>query len=96
MYLVVSYWEPVPGHEAQFEESGRAVREVLRSLPGVQLIEVFESNGKRVAVHGYKDEATYNSIVGDPNGPFSKAIAETHLEDHAQWISSDKGTTVEY
>ena len=36
MYMVVSKWGIVAGHEAQVAEQGRAVRDVLRRQPGVQ------------------------------------------------------------
>ncbi len=94
MFMVVSYWEPIPGHEEQFEQVSLAMRDIMRSQPGVDLMHAFDSNGKRVAVVGYTDEATYNAIVGNPNGPFNRALAEYRLEEHATWIGSERGTTV--
>ena len=47
MYLVVSYWEPLPGREAEFEKNGPQVGAMLRQQPGVVFMEGFKS-GKRV------------------------------------------------
>jgi heme-degrading monooxygenase HmoA len=93
MYLVVSKWEPIPGHEQEFERVGTQMRAVLSAQPGAEVIEAFETDGKVVVVHGYRDEAAYNAIINDPNGPFQHAMAEMKLEDHARWLSSEKGTT---
>jgi len=96
MYLVISHWEVVPGREAEFERDGKKVRDVLRSQPGATMITHFKSNEKFVVVHGYEDEAAYNRIVNDPNGPFVKALAETNLESSARWLGSEKGSTDPY
>lgn len=94
MYLVISHWEPMPGKDLDFEKIGPKVREVLRNHPGVELMEAIKSDGQYCAVHGYKDEATYHAVVDDPNGPFSKALAEFHLEDIARWVGSERGETL--
>ncbi|HEY3411995.1 MAG TPA: hypothetical protein VGM51_02950 [Armatimonadota bacterium] len=94
MYLVISHWEPLPGRDMDFERTGPKVREALRSTPGVEFMEAIKSDGKYTAVHGYKDEATYHAVVDDPNGPFSKALADSHLEDVARWVGSERGETI--
>ena len=94
MYLVISHWEPLPGKEADFERMGPKVREVLRSHPGVEFVEAIKSEGRYCAVHGYKDEAAYHAVVDDPNGPFSKALADFQLEEYAKWVGSDRGETL--
>ena len=94
MYLVVSQWEALPGHDEEFERIGLEVGAVLGSLPGVEFLKSFQAeSGRIVAVHGYADEATYNSIVNNPESPFIKAIQEKQLESHGRWISSDRGVT---
>ena len=94
MYLVVSYWEPVPGREAEFDRVGPQVGALLRQQPGVVMMEVFKSGGKHVAVHGYQDEATYHAIVENPDGVFARAVAETHIEEFGRWLSSERGETL--
>jgi hypothetical protein len=94
MYLVVSVWEALPGKAEAFRESGMKVGSLLKKQPGVKLLEVFESGDKFVSVHGYADEATYQRLVQDPNGPFAKAVAESRVEDYARWLSSERGETV--
>ena len=94
MYLVVSQWEAIPGHEEDFDRIGLTMRGVLAAQPGVELIKTFQAeSGKVVVVHGYTDEAAYNKVVSDPSSPFLKAMQETELESHARWISSDRGMT---
>jgi heme-degrading monooxygenase HmoA len=93
MYLVISQWKPKPGREAEFETIGRNMRALLRSTPGVQFVEGIEGPDSFYAVHAYDDEAAYNRIVQDPNGPFNRAAAEHGIEDVADWLSSVKGTT---
>jgi hypothetical protein len=55
----------------------------------------FWSGPQVVAVHAYKDEAAYNAIVNDPNGPFAAALAAHKLEEVSRWIGSEKGTALE-
>lgn len=94
MYLVVSVWEALPGQEAEFERVSLAVREALRSQPGVTMVEAFKSGNHYVAVHGYGDEAAYHRIVTYADGPFAKIIEEHALERYGRWLSSEKGETV--
>ncbi len=93
MYLVVSHWKIVPGHEEAAETAGRAMRDLLRKQPGVLSLNSIESNGKVVVVHTYADEDAYNRVVSDPTGVFENAAKEHKLEEHMEWIGSDRGPT---
>ena len=96
MYMVVSKWGIVAGHEAQVAEQGRSVRDVLRRQPGVQFVKEFTNeDGVLVAVIGYDDEATYRRVIHDPNSAFMQAIAQYRLEEHAVWVGSDRGEALE-
>ena len=96
MFLVVSQWEAIPGHEEQFEAAGLAIGPILASLPGVEFLKSFKAeSGKVVVVHGYTDEAAYHNVVNNPESPFIKAIQENELEKHARWIGSDRGVTIQ-
>jgi hypothetical protein len=70
------------------------VAKELRNQSGVQMLEMFRSGNKRIAVHGYKDEATYQSLVSDPNGPFARAQAKHNVEEYGRWLYSERGETV--
>ena len=94
MYLVVSVWEVLPGKADAFRENGMKVGSLLKQQPGVKLLEVFQSGDKFISVHGYADEATYQRLVQDPNGPFAKAMAESRVEEYARWLSSERGETI--
>lgn len=94
MYLVVSTWEVIPGHEDAAKETGSQMRGMLRSLAGVEFMEGFESGGKVIVVHGYTDEATYNGIINNPDGEFARAAEENKIEDHLRWLGSERGNTV--
>ncbi len=94
MYLVVSEWEPLSGHEKEFEEAGMKTGNFLKQQPGVEFLEVFRSGNKTVAVHGYRDEATYRAIVQDPNGPFAQQHAANRAEEHGRFLGSQKGETI--
>jgi hypothetical protein len=94
VYLVVSVWEALPGKAEQFRVQGMKVGSLLKAQPGVLLLEVFETGDRVVSVHGYQDEATYQRLVQDPNGPFARAVAESHAEEYGRWLSSERGETV--
>jgi hypothetical protein len=94
MYLVVSHWKAIPGHEDEFETIGHKVRAIMSAQPGTLFFEAFKFDGKHVVIHGYTDEVSYNSLVNDPNGPFANAIADLKLEDHATWLGSERGTAI--
>jgi len=96
MYLVVSQWEVIPGHEGQFEEIGRKVRAVLLDQKGIELLQTFKNDaGHVIVVHGYTDKAAYENVVNNPRSAFVKALEETRLEDHSRWIGSERGETFE-
>ena len=94
MFLVISEWEPVAGKEADFDREGSAVAATLRQQPGVVLLEMFRSGNKRIAVHGYRDEATYHRLIDDPNGAFTRAQTEHGVEKLARWLGSTAGETL--
>lgn len=94
MYMVVSKWRPLPGKEDAFIEKGRAMRAMMRSQPGVKMMEGFRSeDGTFCSVHVYDSEESYRRIVHDPNGPFATAAAEHGIESVGEWIGSERGET---
>jgi hypothetical protein len=96
MYIVVSHWEVIPGHEEAAGKARTAMRAVMSAQPGVEFMNGFTSDdGKLVAVHAYKDEAAYKQITGDPNGAFAKAAEENQLEQHMRWLGSQRGTAID-
>ncbi|MBX7135975.1 MAG: hypothetical protein K1X67_25175 [Fimbriimonadaceae bacterium] len=96
MYMVVSKWGIVAGHEAEVAEKGRAVRDVLRRQPGVQFVYEFKNeDGVFVAVIAYDDEAAYKRIIQDPNGAFMQAVSQYRLEEHAVWVGSERGEAID-
>jgi hypothetical protein len=69
----------------------------MKSMPGVELVDSFQTeNGDVVAVVGYKSEDDYNRLVRDPNGPFEKAVAAARLEEVSNWVSSDRGKSIDH
>jgi hypothetical protein len=94
MYLVVTAWEALPGKADAFRENSLKVASVLMQQPGVKMLERFQSGDKFMSVHGYTDEAAYQRVVHDPNGPFAKAVADSHIEEYARWLYSERGETV--
>jgi quinol monooxygenase YgiN len=94
LYLVVSVWEPLPGQEEAFEKQGMAVAAKMREQPGIALLEAFRSGSRRIVIHGYRDEATYQSLVSDPDGPFARAQAEYPVEKYGRWLYSERGETI--
>jgi hypothetical protein len=96
MYMVVSRWEYLPGMKEEFERRGPAVRETIRSQPGVKFAEGFRTEDDGIfAVIAYNSKGDYDRIVNDPDGPFAKALAESKLEDCARWVSSERGETMD-
>ncbi len=94
MYLVVSHWQAAPGREEDFQERGVPVRAVLRSQPGVKLLEVFRDGDDYIAVHGYDSEDAYQRIVHDPDSAFNKAVQQNGLEEVSHWLRSWRGESV--
>ena len=93
MYLVVSYWEVLPGHEAEADAMAPQLLGLLRQQPGVALAEGFKINGKHVAVCGYESETAYHAIVDNPEGEFNRALREHGEGEIARWLSSERGET---
>ena len=93
MYLVISQWKAKPGRDQEFEAIGHRMRDLMRQTPGVTFVEAIQGPDSIYAVHGYEDEAAYNRIVQDPNGPFAQAASEHGIEDVADWLNSVKGNT---
>jgi hypothetical protein len=94
MYIVVSKWQITPGADEEWKARGLAVRQALRKVPGITVLEHFYTHDGAVAIVGYQDEATYHRIVDDPNGPFVKAIDEHKLEEVSHWVWSERGESV--
>lgn len=94
MYMVVSTWRIAPGMNDEALRRSAPVREVLRSQPGVMLVEAIYEGDEAVAVHVYKSEEDYDRIVNDPNGPFVKALEQHSLEEVMTWEGSRRGITV--
>lgn len=95
MYMVVSRWEMMPGKEEEFERIGKAMRGVLRAQPGVSSVYGIREGSDVVAVVCYDDEATYQRIVKDPNGPFETAARQHGIENAARWVSSNRGEVLD-
>lgn len=93
MYLVISRWEALPGREAEFDRIGPILSAILRKQEGVLLVEAIKCGNGHIAVHGYRDEATYRAIVDNPNSEFSKALVANDADGIARWVSSDRGHT---
>ena len=93
MFLVVSYWEPLPGKEAEFDKIGQQVSSKLREQPGVVMVETIKSEGKHVSVHGYSDESTYQKLIHDPNSEFNKWVEQYNVDQIGKWVRSERGET---
>lgn len=94
MYLVISRWRPVAGREEDFDRISRAMREILRSQPGVTFLEAIEGPDCFYAVHGYESEEAYRRIIEDPHGTYLRAASEHMLEEVAEWLGSIKGNAI--
>jgi hypothetical protein len=94
MHLVVSHWEALAGHEAEFDVAGPKLLALLRQQPGVLMAEAFKVGSNRhVAVCGYESEAAQSAIVDDPDSVFNRALKEQGEGTVARWISSEGGET---
>jgi hypothetical protein len=86
MYIVVSKWSFRPDQREAFVDAARKSRDAMRHVPGVEMVEGLtpgESSG--VAIVGYKDEATYHSIMAE-GGPF---------ENIGTWEWSERGEAMD-
>jgi hypothetical protein len=95
MYIVVSKWEVLPGKQEAFEAAGRMMRDLMRSLPGVEYVQGLKSeDGNAVAIVGYTDENSYHAVMAD-GGEFEKAARENNLESIGKWLWSERGEAVD-
>jgi hypothetical protein len=90
MYIVVAEWEPRPGRESEFKETGRRLTEILRRQPGVLFCEDFSDGAKAYNVTGYESEERYKEIL-EGDGEFSRAFNETDFENVGRWVRSMRG-----
>lgn len=92
MYIVVSKWQMLPGKEETFKENGRKMRDFMRQQDGVEFVESFKcEDGCAMAIVAYTDEASYRTLVQEPNGPFERAAKENNLETAGRWLWSERG-----
>ncbi|HJP84166.1 MAG TPA: hypothetical protein VJ835_11760 [Fimbriimonadaceae bacterium] len=96
MYMVISKWEFDPASEGVVKDKARRMMQQIRAWDGVEsAFNVRTSPGSVLAVIGYRDEATYQRLIQDPNGPFEKAAQESGIEQEAQWKWSERGEVEE-
>ena len=96
MYWVVSRWQPKMGMADEWRARGMKVREAMRQMPGIEFVDSFGTeNGDVCAMVGYASEEDYKRIVQDPAGPFERIIADQKLEEVANWVSSDRGPSLD-
>lgn len=96
MFVVVSKWQYDPAHEAEVRDRARAMMAAFRSWPDVEFAYNVRTGPDSVlAVIGYKDRASWERIVEDPNGPFEKTVAEIGVDRHATWQWSERGEVEE-
>jgi heme-degrading monooxygenase HmoA len=95
MYVVASTWEIVKGKRAEAEALGIKMRSLMRAQSGIESMLHFPTGEDEImVVVSYSDEAAYNRIINDPNGPFEKALKEVDLESTMRWKQSWRGTAV--
>lgn len=95
MYMVISQWKAKSPDLESTIRGGSAPRQFLRSQPGCKLCEVIFDGDTAHVVHAYESEADYDRIVNDPDGGFAKALKESGIENHAEWVGSVRGNTIE-
>lgn len=93
MYLVVSYWEALPGHEGEMDAMAPQLLGLLRRQPGVVLAEGFKLGEKHVAACGYESQTAHQAIVDDPESEFNRALKERGEGVVARWLYSESGET---
>ncbi len=92
MFMVISKWEYDKTHENEVRESAAKMMTAFDGWDGVEFSYNVRTGENTVcAVIAYRDEATYQKLVNDPNGPFAKAAAEHGIENHARWLWSERG-----
>ncbi len=96
MFIVISKWRPLPGKENEFSEIGAKMRSRMRNFPGVKFVHGLKNEEDQpIAIVGYESKEAWDSIVNDPNGPFALAAQEHNIEEIAEWISSDRGESID-
>ena len=94
MYLVISYWELLPGHETEAERVVPVVHGILRRQPGVLMAEAFQCDGKFITVHGYASETMYRHVLDNPRSEFNQALLDFRVQEKARWLHSERGETM--
>src|SRR6185436_2981089 len=90
LYLVISYWELLPGHEAEADRVVPVVHGLLRRQPGVLLAEAFRCDGKFITVHGYENETMYQRVLDNPNSGFNQALLDFRIQEKTRWLHSER------
>ncbi len=94
MYIVISKWKSKDGNVDRITELGKPLRKLLRTQPGVRMIETVIEGDTAHVIHVYDDEAAYQKHLNDPNSAFNKAMQESGIENHAEWLGSVRGEAV--
>ena len=95
MYLVVSKWGFKPEDEEKFRETGRKMRAIMRSTPGVEYVEAMKcEDGNALAIVGYTDEASYKEIMKE-GGAFETAAKQHGIEGIGTWMWSERGEAID-
>lgn len=92
MYDEVARWEFVPKDEPELMALTEKMMDELHAWPGVvSAIDIRVAENAILPVITYADEATYQSLIQDPNGPFEMAAQEHKLERITTWVWSERG-----
>jgi hypothetical protein len=92
MYGVVSKWQFDPAREQDVLARADRMMHTINGWPGVvSAVNIRIALDALLAVIFYADEATYQSLIHDPNGPFSQAVAQHGIEEVANWVWSERG-----
>ena len=96
MFIVTSKWKPKEDQIDAWREATAKTREDLLQFPGVEMMYRYVNDeGDVIVIIGYADKATWSSLVEDPNGAVAQHMAANNIETMADWISSDRGETVD-
>jgi hypothetical protein len=95
MYAVVSKWEVDPQHVETVKASAEEMMSAIKGWDGVESAFNIQTSPTTVlAVITYRDQATYDSLINDPEGPFATAAARSEIEKYATWQWSERGEVV--
>ncbi len=95
MYGVVAKWEFEPKDEQELSRVSNLMMDELRALDGVEtVLDIRVAPNAILSVITYRDEATYQALIHDPNGPFVQAAAKHGIEDLATWVWSERGEVI--